>query len=755
MPTNIFLFTLGIVLFQQLPVLPDSGWFWPGLAIAAAALYYRRWRLLAFLAGLFWALVFATVGLGRQLPVQLQGRDIRIEGVIVGLPQSVAQRVRFDFAVAHWSHPVDHGLPEKIRLSWYYPDAVIEPGQHWRFTVRLKRPHGNSNPGGFDYERWLFVKGIGATGYVRKQPAPELLATPAALNISRWRQDIAERISAMLPDSDYLGVIEALVIGVRQDIEPEQWDIFRRTGTVHLIAISGLHIGLVSGLIYFLLLKLTAWTAILRIAPPKAAAIAAVVAGLFYAALAGFAVPTQRALIMLAIVMASIYWQRNAHPLHVLSCALLVILLLDPLAVLSPGFWLSFLAVAVILYALAGRLGGSGYWAGLWQVNWVTCIGLAPVLLLFFQQVSVIAPLANLVAIPLISLFIIPVLLLAVLMVFLVPPLGQWLLQLVDYSLHGLMTALSRLADLAFATLQPGQPAIWSVLMALTGSLLLLAPRGVPGRWLGVVLFMPLLFADSQRPAVGAVAMTLLDVGQGLSVVVRTASHVLVFDAGAKYSERFDMGASVVLPFLRARKIRRVDALIVSHGDNDHIGGVASLRQAMPVESIYSSVPQLLGDGMVQHCRAGQSWQWDAVVSTMLSPGEQVFTGENDNSCVLRIVSRSGKILLTGDIEAPAEAWLVQRYGERLQAALLVAAHHGSNTSSSASFLQAVRPEIILIPAGYRNRFGFPAAQVLQRYSDIHARWLTSAEAGALTVVMDGKVSVQSYREQHRRYWQQ
>ena len=286
---------------------------------------------------------------------------------------------------------------------------------------------------------------------------------------------------------------------------------------------------------------------------------------------------------------------------------------------LSAGFWLFFLAVSLILYAMAGRLGRPGYWAGVWKVNWVTSIGLTPVLLLFFQQVSLIAPLANLVAVPLISLGIIPLLLLAVILLFIAPPLGQWLLQLVDYALHGFMAGLALLADLPFATLQLGQPVIWAVLLALSGCLLLLAPRGVPGRWLGVVLFLPLLFAEPQRPAAGTVEMTLLDVGQGLSAVVRTAGHVLVFDAGAKYSDRFDMGESVVLPFLRSRQDRRIDALIVSHGDNDHIGGVASLRQGMAVDRIYSSVPQLLGGGNVQPCRAGQSWHWDGVAFTLLA----------------------------------------------------------------------------------------------------------------------------------------
>lgn len=304
MPSFVILFTLAILLFQQLPDLPDSSWLWPGLAAAAAALFYRRWRVLAFMTGLLWAFLFAITRLDSQLPAELQGRDMTIEGVIIGLPQSDERRVRFDFAVVRWPQAAASKLPEKIRLSWYYPDAAIESGQRWRFTVRLKRPHGNSNPGGFDYARWLFIKGIGATGYVRKKPEPRLLGVSSWPSISRWRQDIAKRISALLPGSGSLGVIQALVIGVRQDITPEQWHLFRRTGTVHLIAISGLHIGLIAGLIYFLVLKATAWTGILRVAPPRAAAIAAVIAGLFYAALAGFAVPTQRALIMLAMVMA-------------------------------------------------------------------------------------------------------------------------------------------------------------------------------------------------------------------------------------------------------------------------------------------------------------------------------------------------------------------------------------------------------------------------------------------------------------------
>ena len=334
-------------------------------------------------------------------------------------------------------------LPAKLRLSWYYPDQPIKAGQQWIFTVKLKRVHGTMNPGGFDYERWLFTEGIGATGYVRPSPKPVLLGRDSAWSsISVWRQSITDQLSSTLGNSPSLALIKALTIGDGNSITQEQWEVFRKTGTTHLVVISGSHIGLIAGLVYFLVLKLWAWTGWLAWSPQKVAAVSAVLVAIFYSGLAGFSVPTQRSVVMLSIAMTAIILQRNSRPFNTLAIALFAVLIVDPLAVLSAGFWLSFLAVSLIVYAVSGRLGKLGHIWGAIKLHWVTSVGLSPLLLLFFQQVSLIAPLANLIAVPVISLLVVPLSLLAVMIMFISPTLAGKLFYLVDHCVARFMVAV-------------------------------------------------------------------------------------------------------------------------------------------------------------------------------------------------------------------------------------------------------------------------------------------------------------------------
>jgi ComEC/Rec2-related protein len=451
------------------------------------------------------------------------------------------------------------------------------------------------------------------------------------------------------------------------------------------VVISGSHIGLIAGLFYFLVLKLWAWTGWLKQSPHRVAAVSALLVAIFYSGLAGFSVPTQRSVVMLAIAMAAIILQRNSRPFNTLSIALFAVLIFDPLAVLAAGFWLSFLAVSLIVYAVSERLGKLGHIWGAIKIHWVTSLGLSPLLLLFFQQVSFIAPLANLVAVPIISLLVVPLSLLAVIVLFISPTLADKLFYCVDIVLQGLWWLLAYLAEIPLASINHAPPSYWALLFAVPGVLVLLAPVGIPARWLGLAMFLPLVFTDAKRPELGDIDMTLLDVGQGLSAVVQTAHHVLVYDTGAKFSEQSDMGQSVLLPFLRTQGITKIDSLIISHGDNDHIGGAMSLMHGMETEKVVTSVPQQLSEYAPIECTAGQTWRWDEVEFTMLGP-QQVFASDNDNSCVLKIQSKHGAVLLTGDIEAAAESRLVETYGEALKADVLVAPHHGSKTSSTIGF---------------------------------------------------------------------
>ena len=743
-------FLSGLLVVQQFSALPGSQWLIVVTVSAGIMAWLRYWRWLFFVTGVLWAIMFAMVRLSDRLPESLEGINIPVKGLIVDLPEQDERQTRFDFIVTESAQK----LPSKLRLSWYYPDQEIKAGQYWSFTVKLKRPHGSLNPGGFDYERWLFTQGVGAAGYVRPDSKPVLLGRDSAwTNISVWRQRITDRLSFLLSDSPNLGLIKALTIGDGNGITQKQWDVFRKTGTTHLVVISGSHVGLIAGLAYFLALKVWAWTGLLRWSPQRVAAVAAMLVAVFYAGLAGFSVPAQRAVIMLTVVMLAIILQRNTRPFNTLAIALFAVLAFDPLAVLAVGFWLSFLAVSLIIYVVAGRLSKSGYMLEGIKINWATSVGLSPLLLFFFQQVSLISPLANFIAVPVISLLAVPLSLLAVVVMFSFPLLASKLFMIVDIVLQGLWWLLVRLAELPMATISHAQPSVWALMFALPGVLLLLAPRGMPARWLSLLMFLPLVFTPDNKPKAGSFNMTLLDVGQGLSVVVQTENHWLVYDTGAKFSAESDMGRSVVLPFLRRQGADKIDRLIISHGDNDHIGGALSLMQGMPTEQVLTSVPQQLSDYSPLMCEAGQSWTWDNVTFTLLSP-QHPFVSDNDNSCVLKVESEQGAVLLTSDIEAAAESWLVETYGNQLKAKVLISPHHGSKTSSTFEFLQAVQPVYVLIPAGYRNQFGHPHQEILDRYEKIKAQWLNTADSGAISLgVKDDLWQVQSLRDTESKYW--
>lgn len=746
----VLFFLAGILVVQQMSALPGAIWLAVGIGGAGMMAWLRYWRVLFFVVGVIWAVVFASIRLTDRLPGQLAGQDIQVQGYIADLPEHEGNHVRFNFRAMKSAENV----PDTLRLTWYYPDQPIKAGQEWTFTVRLKPPHGNFNPGGFDYERWLFAEGIGATGYVRTKPGPRLMDSGSAkTNLLVWRQHIAERLGQILANSGSLPLIKALTIGDADSLTPLQWDIFRRTGTTHLMVISGSHIGLIAGLVYLLVIRLWAWTGVLVWSPQKVAAITALMTSIFYAGLTGFSVPAQRSALMVAIAMVAIVQQRNSRPYHILAVALCAVLVVDPLVVLSAGFWLSFIAVSLIIYSIAGRLGKPGFFRGSIKVNWVTSIGLAPLLLYFFQQVSLIAPLANLIAVPIISLLIVPFALLATLVMSVAPIVAAKLFFVVDMALQGLWWVLVKLAELPLSTISHAQPSWWALGFAIPGILLLFAPKGMPSRSLGLIMLLPLVFTEPSKIEAGAIRMTMLDVGQGLSAVVQTSNHVLVYDTGAKFSSTSDMGLSVLVPFLRRLDVDKVDSLIVSHGDNDHIGGVDSLTANVRSETILTSVPQQLRKYAPVQCTAGQSWSWDKVKFSIMSPQTNNLLSENDNSCVLRIQAQHGTVLLTGDIEAAAESWLVEAYGEKLKADVLVAPHHGSQTSSTSAFLKATQPSVILIPAGYRNQFGHPHQEVLQRYRDLYVEWFNSAEDGAIEVTVDNRPKVKTWRETEGRYW--
>ncbi len=752
-------FTLGIVLLQQFQWLPNWLWLAP-LGLSVFSLFHINSRILAWFAlGFGWALLSAHINMQDHLDEQLEGVDVQVEGSVISIPEPFDFGTRFLFSVESVQAGAESGaVPSKIRLGWYKDYPELRVGQQWRLLVRLKKPHGMLNPGGFDYEGWLFEKKIRATGYVRRSGENRLLGEEGGVfaSFGRLRQQIGEQIDLMLAGSQVVGVVKALAIGSRKEITAEQWDLFRKTGTSHLVAISGLHIGLVAGLIFFLVKWFSSRIRIARLAPYQVAASASIVVAACYAVLADFALPTQRALIMVLVIMLAVIWKRERSPLNLLSVALITVLVFDPFAVNSASFWLSFSAVFLIVYLSAGRVGRERNIFKKQKIHIILAIGLAPILLLFFQQFSVIAPLANLVAIPLVGLLIVPVILLALLLLYLAPSLSHFALGFASDCLDGLVFFLGQLSYLPVSDWVSAAPTGWGACLAMVGVFVLFAPKGFPARWLAGLLLLPVIFVRQPVIEAGDFKATLLDVGQGLSAVVQTTEHLLVFDAGAKFGRRFDIGAMVVVPYVQSLGLSKVDKLIISHGDLDHRGGAKAIVKQLAVDELLTSEPEKFNWFQPKLCEEGQNWQWDGVLFRFLNPPLEGAGSENNRSCVLHVSSPAGTFLLTGDIEKEAEKRLVKRYGSDLKSDVLVVPHHGSKSSSSASFIDAVKPSYAFFPLGYRNRFKFPAEVVVMRYQRRAVKSLDTASHGAITVHFKQKsraIDPESFRMKTGRYW--
>jgi competence protein ComEC len=575
--------------------------------------------------------------------------------------------------------------------------------------------------------------------------------------VERLRSKARERILAALPDEAQAGVLAALAIGDQQAIGAREWGVFTRTGVNHLMSISGLHITMIAALAFALAVRL--WPrlgrAALRLPAQSVAALAGLAVGFAYALLAGFGVPAQRTVIMLAVVALALASGRPTRSIDVLSVAMLAVLALDPWAILAPGFWLSFGAVALILYVNAGRVARADALRTWVRVQWAITVGLIPLTLAMFQQMSVVSPLANAVAVPVVSLGVVPLTLIGTVLpidlpLFAAAKLMGWC--------AGFLTVLSELPAAVWA--QQAPPA-WALIVALGGALWLLAPRGFPARWIGAFGLAPLFLLPVARPAPGQYWAEILDVGQGLAVVVHTATHALLFDAGSAYSRDADSGSRIIVPHLRASGLRHLDGFVVSHDDIDHAGGMRAVLDALPVTWVRTTLApddaRLRSAARVMRCVRGSAWQWDGVRFALLHPSVQSYNQpsvkDNERSCVLRIEAAAGSLLIAADIERGAEAELLAHSAAALRSDVLVVPHHGSRTSSTDAFLRAVDPSLAIFTVGYRNRFGHPAAEVLERYAAAGSSILRSDRDGAVLLRFESALSVRALRRERRRYW--
>ncbi|GAP38512.1 DNA internalization-related competence protein ComEC/Rec2 [Piscinibacter sakaiensis] len=800
---------LGIAALMQAPQLPT-----PAQAVAAlggaallaclrprrapAGLVLAATAVAAALLAAAWTTALGRPRLAERLPHALEGRDLVVIGRVASLPQWGAQGLRFRFETESARRPdgTPVRLPDRLSLGWttgWHEDAVrsgpqagLAAGQRWCFTLRLRRPHGTLNPHGHDLELAMLEQGVGAVGHVRDGPQPpQWLADTGRDAVDRLRQRVRDAILASVPDRRAAGVLAALAIGDQSAIGREDWQLYRDTGIAHLVAISGLHVTMFAWIAGGIVAAL--WRrhprAPLRWATPQAARWGGLACAVGYAVLAGWGVPAQRTALMLAVVATLAGLGRQWPWPWVLLAAAVAVTAIDPWALLQPGFWLSFVAVGLLMasgpdpatgprdgspaagtHGVAGRL-RAAVWrlglrpaAGLLRAQAIATLGLAPLGLVIFQQLSVVGLFANLVAVPLVTLLVTPLALLGAAW----PPL--WLAA--AGLLRGLGAWLQWLADWPFAVWRPGAAPLWAQALGLLGALLLVLPWPLRLRLLALPLALPMAWPAERGPPPGRFELVALDVGQGSAVLLRTRRHLLLYDAGPRHGRDSDAGQRVLLPLLQGRGERRVDRLVLSHRDQDHVGGAASLLAAWPVGELVSSLeaghPLLAGPVPQRPCRAGEAWHWDGVDFRWLHPvdalgGAASRLSPNARSCVLHVAGRgpgAGGVLLAGDIERPQELALVARDAARLPAEVLLLPHHGSRSSSSEALLAAVAPRVAVAQAGYRNRFGHPAPEVLARLRARGIAVVETARCGAWTWQGDAAVAeAHCERERRRRHW--
>ncbi len=765
-----------------------------------------------FCAGYGYSFYYAQNRLKHQLPDHLQSRELIVTGKVDSLIQKKSRRLKFDFQIHQLIKPsiaTKAIKNQRIRLSWYYPTDAQPPdiaaGEIWQLKVKLKKPSGFLNPAGRDYEKWLFAQQIIATGYVRKGAENRRLAAAHALNIHKLRSEIASRLDKILVDNPYKGIYKAVILGIKDDITTQQWQLLIETGTNHLMAISGLHISL------FALLGYALGSLLWRIFIPWCenipvniiAAWVALIFALCYAALSGFAIPAQRALLMIAVFLTTIIGRIHLANTQILAIALLLLLLFDPLASLSPGFWLSFAAVGIILFFLSPHdsyqyhradSGGPAdthpvveatmaqklqaaitailsYLRQLVFLQVLLFIGLIPITLLFFGQFYLYAPLANFIAVPLMSLFIIPAALLASLFLFLYEPAAIAIFQLDTWLLKSLWPVLQWLREQPLNIIQFQLDnhvllLIITILMLLTGIWFRYKRHLLNYYFLSFTLISMLsattllyFYADEKFPPLteGDLYISVLDVGQGLSVLIQTQHHSLLYDTGNRFSDNFDLSRLVVLPYLQYRAIEQLDMLILSHADHDHVGSAGTLLEKIKVKNILSGEPRRLYNKFgiyARPCLRGQRWQWDGVNFEILAPEHvEAFRKSNNNSCVLHIDNGKQAFLLTGDIEKPVERFLLSKNISAHQ--ILVAGHHGSRSSSTEAFVKKISPEYVIFTNGYKNRYQLPHRQVVNRYRSIASHML-STENGMIEIYLgheQDKVLIHEYRKDSRHYW--
>lgn len=773
----------------------------------------KKFAVIGFLfaLGFAWNAQYAEDRLKNILATELEGKELTLEGRVVALPQSSALGAKFAFEVdrASMGRESLNGFSERIYLSWQpawrNPQAIPEviPGQRWKFKAKLKRPYGSLNPYTFDFERWSFHQDFGASGSVRSGElliAQDIAWTEFELRMEHARWHLRKKIQSMLPgDARYAGVLIALVMGDQNAINQDDWQVFNATGIGHLISISGLHVTMLAGvgaLFGAFIWRRRNWPLIIPVS--KVAAVSGFVTAFIYAWLAGFQIPAQRTMYMVGIVAFALWTGRNPRSFDIWWWALAFVLLVDPMAPYTPGFWLSFGAVAAILYAMGDSSGLLGIPTGReFEVHWrhrifqalceacrvqaVVTLALLPFTLFWFYQVSIISPLANAFAIPLVSYIVTP---LAIAGALLPELIGRWLVWPAHAVMGCLASALEWMASWSWSVAWSRQPELWTLLVSSVGIVYAIRPGVISKSWewrlLGIIcsllIFVPSFpWLASDHLKYGEFRANVLDIGQGTAVLIETANKRLLYDTGPIQGKKDDAGQRIILPYLRGRGIDHIDRMVISHSDSDHIGGAATLLKHIQFDFMMGSLPSanpLLQNLQARRipaipCRFGQRWTWDGVEFLIWHPHEEAMFADqypgkpNEMSCVLEVRNLQSSFWLTGDVEKQGEAEITERLGSKMlkeiggRELIFMAPHHGSKTSSSLALLKSLNPDQAFAQNGYRNRYGHPHPDVTARYQNLGIPFYQSPKTGYQTWLFksNAKSSTQFFRHDIKRLW--
>ena len=778
-------FVLGVILLYRLAVLPLYTWLVPvtGLAFLPAFLNPGRGSALVwtatgfFLAGLTWASWHAGNQMESRLPTSLEGQKLEVSGYLCGIaePGSFGS-VRFPFCVTQWhdlasEHPE---LPDRLRLAWYGKAAREDLSSRLRLTVVLKKPHGGFNPRGFRYESWLFRQNYGATGSIRSLASDGSVRCGIECQYHQWRSAMVKSLLQRVDSYQSGALIASLMLGYRGDLEPAHWQVLKATGTIHLVAISGLHLGLVAVGAGFVFRRLLVWLPERRLSPARFRLLLfslVCLTSLGYALAAGFSVPTRRALIMVVVACWWVFSARRGRAADGVLLALFLVLITDPLSPLDQGFWLSFGAVTVLTLVFSGMLRPASWWQSLIAAQFAIFALLWPILSLLDQPQPLVGLLVNLVAIPMVSLLIMPAIFMSAFIMVLLPWLEPVFLGSLDLLLSGFWWFLEAASELKLPIIRPDLAVLFGAALVIPLALTLpfsgfrLAVVFSVLLWLEAVWGLSPQQSTSGNVSVAHPEIRVWDVGQGLSVLVRQGDRVLLYDTGPELEGVYSAAESVLVPNLKALGIQRIDALVISHDDKDHSGGIPLLLEEFEIRAIVSGEPLRLKNRIgipaglkVHSCVEGVA---AFTAKGLMASGWQFGDSleGNDASCVVILSFNDGAqdLILGGDISAQAEQIFLQQNPELIEAKsryrVVLAPHHGSKTSSSSAWVKQLAPDLTVFTAGYRHRYGHPHPEVVERYRQAGSRLLNTATSGAIQLVFrPGNVEIKEAR-QSARFW--